>query len=789
MNRLLSSIWLKVVAILLASLSLLCSFSIALLILENFTWFNSDNNDWYATTSMQSHNQRYMSRIVRALDLARILDNEGVSIDVLNADAITGTMPTIWDLDYMELSKQEEIAYLNDMYESELTYLNKYLEYFAITDGTQIIYRSRNLDTDWLGTDVSADRLLAVFSDKTSGSISPVAAEVRSLNYKVDGRSYESDFTQGSVEYSGLSIVYLPLSSRASIDGYGGESLIFAAVATQRTALVAVMIGSFILFALLAVYIFSGAGYRRDRDGHLPRRGEITLSWFDRIYLEPLTVVMGTVFFGLLIVLYELVTQRYYVYGYNYSYLQSWSGVAFSESGFNGISSISPSFALALFSAYGSVLVAATYVLTLVRRAKTRRFWQYSIIGRIAAKIKRGWQWFRYRLNNRPRLIACMVAYFFLLFIFFVSMLNRYSDGSFFIAFVLAIVLFVILPVVFFAHLIYLDHSTQTVTQYSSDLALGDEPRTVDADKLHPQFRPLYTNLQQLDAGLQSAVQRQLQADRLKTDLITNVSHDLKTPLTSIINYIDLLKREGLSGPDAESYLNTLDQKANRLKVLTEDLVEASKASSGNLPVEREWLDLVELLRQVNGEFEDKMYERRLALILRLPQDMNRYSIWSDGHHIWRILENLMENARKYSLEGSRVYLTLKVDAGSYSIQVKNISAIPLDLSTRDLMERFVRGDSARQTEGSGLGLSITQSLAELLGGRMELDVRDDVFTATVILPVVQADKTDPAAPTVSNNLRPAYEGRMPYPLPTPIQEEAVEESIETEPTAEEPEI
>ena len=240
--------------------------------------------------------------------------------------------------------------------------------------------------------------------------------------------------------------------------------------------------------------------------------------------------------------------------------------------------------------------------------------------------------------------------------------------------------------------------------------------------------------LNRISDGLETALAEQVRSERLKADLITNVSHDIKTPLTSIINYVDLIKREQIDNPTIQKYLEVLEQKSYRLKTLTEDLVEASKASSGNIKLEIHEIDLVEMIQQTNGEFEDKYEASHLKLISTLPNEV--ILIEADGRRLWRVLENLYNNACKYALENTRVYVGIEDLGNKVVFSIKNISAAPLNFSPDELTERFVRGDVSRTTEGSGLGLSIAKSLTELQGGTFKLSIDGDLFKAEVTFPI-----------------------------------------------------
>ena len=222
-----------------------------------------------------------------------------------------------------------------------------------------------------------------------------------------------------------------------------------------------------------------------------------------------------------------------------------------------------------------------------------------------------------------------------------------------------------------------------------------------------------------------------IQAERFKSELITNVSHDIKTPLTSIINYVDLLKNEGLQGQPAE-YLQVLERKSARLKVLIDDLMEASKAGTGNLKVEIQKINLGEIIGQVAGEFADSFADNGLTLVLRQPDEPIIFNI--DSRHLYRILENLFSNAAKYTLKGTRVFVEIALCENKPHIIVQNTSAIPVSLSDGEITAQFIRGDKSRQTEGSGLGLYIAKSLVELMGGKLSINISGDLFRVDIHL-------------------------------------------------------
>lgn len=274
-----------------------------------------------------------------------------------------------------------------------------------------------------------------------------------------------------------------------------------------------------------------------------------------------------------------------------------------------------------------------------------------------------------------------------------------------------------------------------------SKIAGGDNSYQMDVEGLSGKELNIAQMINTIGTGLERALQEKVKSERLKADLITNVSHDIKTPLTSIINYVDLLKREKIPNEKVQEYLNVLDQKSQRLKTLTEDLVEASKASSGNLKLEMARIDLVEMIWQTNGEFEEKYAIRHLDLISALPNET--MIIEADGRRLWRVLENVYNNAFKYAMEHSRVYTeVIRADDYAY-FTIKNVSENPLNISGDELTERFVRGDVSRTTEGSGLGLSIAQSLTKLQGGTFEILIDGDLFKVRIGFPLQNKSQSD----------------------------------------------
>lgn len=261
-------------------------------------------------------------------------------------------------------------------------------------------------------------------------------------------------------------------------------------------------------------------------------------------------------------------------------------------------------------------------------------------------------------------------------------------------------------------------------------LAQGDLEYKIPTARLHGPFREHAQLLGSISDGMAVAVEHRLKSEKLKTELLTNVSHDIKTPLTSIISYVDLLRKTDLQPAQAREYAAVLERQSLRLKKLLEDLIEASKASTGNINVDLAPTDAAELLRQAVGEYSERFKASRLSPVIRIG--VPDCTITADGRLLWRVFDNLLGNIVKYALPGTRVYLDLSEQDGKTLISIKNISKDALNIDTDELMERFVRGDAARAGEGSGLGLSIARSLTECMGGVFELAIDGDLFKATL---------------------------------------------------------
>ena len=294
---------------------------------------------------------------------------------------------------------------------------------------------------------------------------------------------------------------------------------------------------------------------------------------------------------------------------------------------------------------------------------------------------------------------------------------------------------FLVMKLIELLAVLYIAVSLRTLQKGGEKLARGDFSSPIDTRYLIGDFKRYGQELNDVQGGLEQAVQEQMKAEHLKTELITNVSHDIKTPLTSIVNYVDLLKKEDMPSPAAREYIAVLDRQSHRLKKLTEDLVEASKASSGALNVELQPTDVNVLLSQIEGEYQERLAACHLTLVTQPPAPGTM--IQADSRLLSRVMDNLVSNVCKYAMENTRVYVTAAVRDGQAVISFKNVSRDELNISPDELMERFVRGDASRHSEGSGLGLSIARSLVQLQGGTFALSIDADLFRADIVFPLI----------------------------------------------------
>lgn len=375
----------------------------------------------------------------------------------------------------------------------------------------------------------------------------------------------------------------------------------------------------------------------------------------------------------------------------------------------------------------------------LIRRLKAHTLWKNSLIYRVVRWCWKPIQWCAGKIR-KGMILFLSSGYSPVLFLIYFAINTvwctnlRYGGG-------ISVILFLLFNGAVGVLFAWRASQLKKVKAGVEKIANGSLNYQLPLNDLYGEAKELAVQINRISVGLKNAIGESVKNERMRTDLITNVSHDIKTPLTSIINYVDLLKRQNIEDPVIQGYIDVLDQKSQRLKTLTEDLVEASKASSGTLKLQLEKIDFIELINQTNGEFADRLTARSLTAVLNVQE--NPAYIMADGRYVWRILENLYRNVEKYAMSGSRVYIEAFEKIGRVFFVIKNVSEAPLNIKADELTERFIRGDVSRSTEGSGLGLSIAKDMTELMGGTFKIYLDGDLFRVTVSFAVVPENQTD----------------------------------------------
>ena len=472
-------------------------------------------------------------------------------------------------------------------------------------------------------------------------------------------------------------------------------------------AIVIGMVGSILFF----IYLMASVGHR---EGH----EEICLDKFDRWPTEPAAflIIAGIQVFVMLC---------------------GWLAQVFADSFFTSRQIYT---VMQIISVAVSVIIGLIGFFSLVKRLKAGIVWKNSLLRRACVRLRR---WGGALIRNWPtsgKTAAVIILYWVVTIplCMFVT-INRFW-GSFFL-YVTGIIAFIAVQIAAAGLILWAVINRKRILDGAERISGGDLEYVIGDEGLFADDKRLVEAINNIGAGFQDAVDTAVKSERMKADLITNVSHDIKTPLTSIINYVDLMKRENIEDETLKRYLEVLDQKSQRLKNLTEDLVEASRATSGNISLQWERINFVELVRQACGEFSEKFDERGLTPVATFPE----YSLHviADGRRVWRILENLFQNTKKYAMPGTRVYISVTQVDNYATFVMKNISESELNITPEELTERFTRGDSSRTTEGSGLGLSIAKSLTELQGGVFEIYLNGDLFQVTVQLELAEDEPED----------------------------------------------
>ncbi len=370
------------------------------------------------------------------------------------------------------------------------------------------------------------------------------------------------------------------------------------------------------------------------------------------------------------------------------------------------------------------MLLALAFAMSVATRCKSKKFWNYTLVGMVCKPLKRALIVLKDATLKHIKAAVRVAVVLILLFVVEFGIVIYYSVYVEFFA------IFIVYKVLETSAIVYFLVMLGRLWNGGRRVATGNYNEPIDTKYMLPALKEHGENINSVGEGIACAVNEQIKSERLKTELITNVSHDIKTPLTSIINYVDLLKKEDIEGDKAKEYIDVLDRQSAKLKKLIVDLMDATKASTGNVEVQMETVDGSVMISQIVGEYAEKLNARNIEVVVAVPQDA--LNIQADGNHLYRVFDNLLGNIDKYALENTRVYIDTEVGAEETKIIFKNISKYPLNISSDELMERFVRGDESRNTEGHGLGLSIAQSLMNLMGGSLQIEIDGDLFKAIV---------------------------------------------------------
>lgn len=507
---------------------------------------------------------------------------------------------------------------------------------------------------------------------------------------------YEVDaYGEHTKEYTVEGYVNLPVEPTDSL-------YLYKVVYDMQGKLLEITISVGVASIILIIWLLCAAGYGKD--------GTVALRGLNRCWLDVFAIICGAIFFGSV----EIIADQ----------------INYANSDAMRITIIGVEL----------VIITSAMLLFLMSAAahfKTSGWWRHTAVYNVVMAVLRFIKWMACSL---PRVWKLLIVYCAFVIINLIGVALVLLDGSAF-AFLMA----VLMDLGGIAFVILFSEQLGKLRQAGEALAAGNYEYKTDPSNMWFGLKKQANDLNSAAMGMSKAVDARMKSERFKTELITNVSHDLKTPLTSIVSYVDLLKKENIESEKAQEYIEVIDRQSKKLKKLTEDLVEASKASSGAVTVNRENLNIGELINQSVGEFSERLDAAAITPVINLPEE--DVYVYTDGRLLWRVFDNLIQNIIKYAQPGTRAYFDLTPYNGKAVLCIKNISRDPLNMSSEALMERFVRGDSSRGSDGNGLGLSISKSLTELCGGTFELFLDGDLYKAVITFPLSKAAPEREAKP------------------------------------------
>lgn len=588
--------------------------------------------------------------------------------------------------EYGDYTKIEDDSYNASIYYNDYNYdnssINSYINYIIIDEKTENLYT--NIKSSDYIKEIQEMKNKKNFWNYEGGKITTNIDSINQDNAKYIIASYSQNYLEGVKVYS---------SFDEEAYGYSNSYYIQNAVYemfknNQNSPVYLIPITSVLLLAMI-VYLVWAIGHEKGKD-------EIQLSGIDKV---PYEILITIIFFALGIFISL--------------------GVASVET-IIPQKMLIPLIIISYLGSYGSLAVGTA---TTIKRLKAKSFWRsflmYKIYEWAKGKVKKIFKVVSDK-NSSKRKITIFYWGFIIV------------SGLIFLATASGVGVLLLLVFWVFVYILMLKYieKVDKINQALKEIYEGNPNVHLEKEELTGVLKQMAEYINDIAGGFTNAIEQSLKSERLKTELITNVSHDIKTPLTSIINYVDLLKQEDIKDEKIKQYIDILNQKSLRLKKLIEDLVEASKVSSGNVKLNIEVIDLKELLAQTIGEFEDRFESKNLKIDIEIPDE--EVKIKADNRYMYRVIENLFSNITKYSIDNSRVYISLTKQNDKIKLEIKNISKDKLNISPDELMQRFVRGDKSRYTEGSGLGLSIAKSLTEMQGGKFDINIDGDLFKVII---------------------------------------------------------
>lgn len=636
-----------------------------------YSEYEEDFVEYQSYIDTQGFANQYLSNILRAV---RIVKNETETIITENTDRVENETETIEESDLMlaDESGKEEKQIQSNFYS-----IPNYYVLVISPEGDVLTNVEKTINTD------------------TVEEIKDYILNQKHF-WQYDGTKVETNIDKlqyDEIAYNGFEQIQEYQIYTSVKDENAGQwyryNLLYNFVGNTYEIAPSIIVISSLLLLVCGTYILISIGHKEGKE-------EIYTDSLDKILYEVVIVLAGILF---AIEICILVAAISLIKG------------AFSKT------MIDTGIILSIAIGFIMYITIAVVGVTTIRRIKAHVFWKNTVIYRFFKFLLGG------LFTNLSQTVKLAVEYggFILasVVLFFITMQNP----------IVVLFLFAFWYYIFKKILDY-TNKMEKIRRKIGSMYHGENDTKLEEEEFYGELRVVARELNDISSGLSNAIEEAMKSERLKTELITNVSHDIKTPLTSIINYVDLMKKEEIQNPKIQEYLEVLDSKSQRLKKLTEDLIEASKASSGNIKLTMEPLNVKELIKQVRGEFEDRFNQKGLQIIETFPEE--EVIIEADSRYLYRVMENMYVNISKYALENSRVYIDVTKTKGKVQIALKNISQDKLNITVDELMQRFVRGDTSRTTEGSGLGISIAKSLTQLQKGSFNIYLDGDLFKVVI---------------------------------------------------------